>query len=35
MFGRMIYPQNSPNQTCGYWLITPNQQEFYIEADIF
>ena len=23
---RMIYPKNCPNQTCDYWLITPNQQ---------
>ena len=22
----MIYPKNRPNQTFGYWLITPNQQ---------
>ena len=22
---RVIYPQNFPKQTCGYWLITPNQ----------
>ena len=25
----------SPNQTCGYWLITPNQQTFCIETNIF
>ena len=23
---RVIYPKNRPNQTCDYWLITPNQQ---------
>ena len=23
---RVIYPKNVPNQTCGYWLITSNQQ---------
>ena len=22
---RVIYPKNPPNQTGGYWLITPNQ----------
>ena len=31
----MIYPKNHPNQTCGYWLITPNQQILRIEANIF
>ena len=31
----MIYPQNCPNQTCGYWLITPNQQTLCIETSIF
>ena len=31
----MIYPQNSPNQTCDYWLITPNHQTFCIETNIF
>ena len=29
----MIYPKNSPNQTCGYWLITPNEQTLFIETD--
>ena len=28
-----IYPRNHPNQTCGYWLITPNQQTLCIETD--
>ena len=23
---RVIYPRNCSNQTCDYWLITPNQQ---------
>ena len=23
---RVIYPQNRPNETCDYWLITANQQ---------
>ena len=31
----MIYPQNCPNQTCGYWLITSNQQTLCTETDIF
>ena len=26
---RMIYSKNCPNQTCDYWLITPNQQTLY------
>ena len=30
-----IYPKNHPNQTCGYWLITPNQQTFCTETNIF
>ena len=30
----MIYPKNRPNQTCGYWLITPNQQTLCIEIVI-
>ena len=25
------YPENCPNQTCGCWLITPNQQTLIIE----
>ena len=32
---RVIYPQNCPNQTCGYWLITPNQQTLCIQTNIF
>ena len=32
---RMIYPKSCPNQTCEYWLITPNQQTLYIETNIF
>ena len=24
---RVTYLQNHPHQTCGYWLITPNQTE--------
>ena len=32
---RVIYPKNRPNQTCGYWLITPNQQTLCIETNIF
>ena len=31
----MNYPKNRSKQTCYYWLITPNQQTFYIETDIF
>ena len=32
---RMLYPKNRPNQTCGYWLIIPNQQTLSIETNIF
>ena len=32
---RVIYPKNHPNQTSGYWLITPNQQTLCIETNIF
>ena len=32
---RVIYTKNCPNQTCDYWLITPNQQTLCIETDIF
>ena len=32
---RVIYPQNCPNQTCCYWLITQNQQTVCIETNIF
>ena len=28
-------PQNHPNQTCGYWLITPNQQTLCIGTNTF
>ena len=31
----VIYSQNCPNQTCDYWLITPNQQTLCIETNIF
>ena len=34
-FARVIYPKNRPNQTRGYWLITPNQQTLCIETNIF
>ena len=27
--------QNHPNQTCDYWLITPNQETLCIETNIF
>ena len=32
---KMIYPKDSGNQTCDYWLITPNQQTLCIETIIF
>ena len=32
---RVIYPKNRPNQTCDYWLITPNQQTLCIETISF
>ena len=32
---RMIYPKNRPKQTCDYWLITLNQQNLFIETNIF
>ena len=32
---RVIYPKNCPNQICGYWLITQNQQKLCIETNIF
>ena len=32
---RLIYPQNSPNQTCDYCLITSNHQTLCIETNIF
>ena len=28
----VIYFKIRPNQTCGYWLITPNQQTLCIET---
>ena len=31
----VIYPKNCPNQTCDYWLITPNPQTLCIETNIF
>ena len=31
---KVTYPK-SPNQTCSYWLITPNQQTLCIETNIF
>ena len=31
---RVIYPKNCPNETRGYWLITPNQQIICIETNI-
>ena len=31
---RVVYPQNFPNQTCNYWLITPNQQTLCIETNV-
>ena len=45
MFGRAILykllecicvfsPQNCPNQTCGYWLITSNQETLGIETSL-
>ena len=32
---RVIHPKNDPNQICGYWLITPNQETLSIETNIF
>ena len=31
----VIYPKNDLSQTCDYWLITPNQQRFCIENNMF
>ena len=31
---RVIYPQNRPNQTCDYCLITQNQQTLCTETNI-
>ena len=33
-FLKILKTRNYPNQTCGYWLITPNQQTLCIETDI-
>ena len=30
----MIYPKNHPNQTCDYWLVTPNHQTLFIETNL-
>ena len=27
---RVIYPKKCPNQTCGYWLITPNLETHFV-----
>ena len=32
---RVIYRKYRLNHTCGYWLITPNQQTLCIETNIF
>ena len=32
---RVIDPRNCSNQTCDYWLGTPNQQTLWIETNIF
>ena len=32
---KVIYPKTHPNQTCGYWLIAPNQQTLCTETNIF
>ena len=32
---RVIYPKHRPNQTCSYWLITPNHQTLRTETNIF
>ena len=31
----MIYPKSSANQTCDYWLIIPNQQDFILKLISF
>ena len=31
----MIYSKNGPNQTCGYWLITPNQKILVLKLKYF
>ena len=31
---KVIYLQNHPNQTCNYWIITPNQQTLCIETNL-
>ena len=32
---KVIDPKNCPNQTCGCWLITRNQQTLSIETHMF
>ena len=32
---RVTYPKTCWNQTCDYWLMTPNQQTLCIETNIF
>ena len=32
---RVNYLKNYPNQTCNYWLITPNEQTLCVETNIF
>ena len=34
IFENFEIPRMKQGQTCGYWLITPNQQSLYIEANI-
>ena len=31
---RVVYSKNCPNQTCDYWLITPNQQTLCINQGL-
>ena len=31
----MIHLKNHPNQTCDYWLITPDQDTLCIDTNIF
>ena len=35
IIARVIYPQNSPNQTFNYWLITPNNKHFVLKLISF
>ena len=30
---RVVYPKNHPDQTCGFWLITPYQQTLCTETN--